>query len=143
MVENAVTLLIVEDDEIDFMGIQRAIKDLKINNPTVRAKDGLEALDILRGENGHEKLAKPAIILLDLNMPRMDGIQFLEAVRADNNLKNAVIFVLTTSDADQDIMSAYEHNVAGYIVKSDAQNSLKEAISMLDVYWTISLLPHK
>ena len=116
--ENAVTLLIVEDDEIDLMGIKRALKELRIKNPTIRAKDGVEALEILRGENGHEKLQKPYIILLDLNMPRMDGVQFLQAIRDDEALKKSVVFVLTTSDTDEDITSAYTHNVAGYIVKS-------------------------
>lgn len=135
------TLLIVEDDELDLMGIQRALKELKINNPMARAKDGLEALDMLKGQNGHEKLSKPYIILLDLNMPRMDGVEFLEAIRKDENLKRSVVFVLTTSDADTDIMRAYNYNIAGYIVKSDAKESFKEAISLLDAYWTIVLLP--
>ncbi len=135
------TLLIVEDDELDLMGIQRALKELKINNPMARAKDGLEALDMLKGQNGHEKLSKPYIILLDLNMPRMDGVEFLEAIRKDENLKRSVVFVLTTSDADTDIMRAYNYNIAGYIVKSDAKESFKEAISLLDTYWTIVLLP--
>lgn len=135
------TLLIVEDDELDLMGIQRALKELKINNPMARAKDGLEALDMLKGQNGHEKLSKPYIILLDLNMPRMDGVEFLEAIRKDENLKRSVVFVLTSSDADTDIMRAYNYHIAGYIVKSDAKESFKEAISLLDTYWTIVLLP--
>jgi CheY-like chemotaxis protein len=141
--ENAVTLLIVEDDEIDLMGIKRALKELRIKNPTIRAKDGVEALEILRGENGHEKLQKPYIILLDLNMPRMDGVQFLQAIRDDEALKKSVVFVLTTSDTDEDITSAYTHNVAGYIVKSDAKDSFREAMNMLDIYWTIVQLPEK
>lgn len=141
MLNNVVTLLIVEDDEVDLMGIHRALKDLKIKNPTIRAKDGLEALDILQGNNGHEKLAKPYIVLLDLNMPRMNGVQFLEAIRQDEELKRSVVFVLTTSDSDKDITKAYTHNVAGYIVKSDAKDSFREAVSLLDVYWTIVQLP--
>ncbi len=136
-----VTLLIVEDDEIDLMGIHRALRDLKISNPTVHAVDGIEALETLRGENGKTAVKRPYIILLDLNMPRMNGIQFLEEIRSDEALKDSVVFVLTTSDADADIISAYAFNVAGYIVKSDARESFKEAMDMLDVYWTIVALP--
>ena len=141
MTGQPVTLLIVEDDEIDLMGVHRALRDLKISNPTIHAVDGIEALEILRGENGHDAIKRPYIILLDLNMPRMNGIQFLETIRADDSLKNAVVFVLTTSDADTDIIGAYAFNVAGYIVKSDARESFREAMNMLDIYWTIVALP--
>lgn len=136
-----IKLLIVEDDDVDLMGIKRALKDLRINNPVLRARDGVEALEMLRGEGGHDALTGPYIILLDLNMPRMDGIEFLKEVRADERLKRAIVFVLTTSETDDDIVNAYAFNVAGYIVKSDAREGFREAISLLDLYWTIVALP--
>lgn len=136
-----VTLLIVEDDEIDVMGIQRALDSLKVANPLVVADDGIEALEILRGTNGREKLEQPFVILLDLNMPRMNGIEFLDEIRTDPELKKAIVFILTTSESDADIMQAYDYNVAGYIVKSDARASFMEAASLLSFYWTIVELP--
>lgn len=133
----AIKLFVIEDDEVDLMGIKRALRDLRITNEVVHARDGVEGLDILRGANGHDPLEGPFIILLDLNMPRMDGIEFLKEIRADETLKSAIVFVLTTSETDQDIIDAYSHNVAGYIVKSDAKEGFREAINLLDLYWTI------
>jgi len=131
----------VEDDEIDIKTIQRSIAELKLLNPLVVARDGIEGLEYLRGENGKLKVEGPRVVLLDLNMPRMGGLEFLEEVRKDPDLHSTVIFVLTTSDADQDIVSAYENNVAGYIVKSDSTASFVEAIRLIDFYWTIVQLP--
>ena len=141
MIGKPVTLLIVEDDEVDIMGIMRALKSLKISNPTITAKDGIEALEHLRGENGREKITGPYIILLDINMPRMDGLQFLKIIRADPDLKRAIVFMLTTSGTDSDIISAYDYNVAGYVVKSDPEASFREAAQLLNFYRTIVELP--
>ncbi len=141
MQSKPVTLLIVEDDEIDVMGIQRALNSLKVANPLVVADDGIEALEILRGTNGREKLEQPYVILLDLNMPRMNGVEFLDEIRTDPELKKSIVFILTTSESDSDIMQAYDYNVAGYIVKSDARASFMEAASLLSFYWTIVELP--
>jgi len=141
MSSRAVSLLIVEDDEVDLMGIKRALNDLKIANPIIHAKDGLDAIEKLRGENGQEKIEGPFIILLDLNMPRMNGVDFLADIRSDDELKASIVFVLTTSDADADIINAYNYNVAGYIVKSDAKDSFMEAARLLNFYWTIVELP--
>ena len=105
------------------------------------ARDGVEALEILRGENGHAKLPRPHLILLDLNMPRMNGIEFLEAVRADEDLRSAVVFMITTSKADEDRMRAYGHNVAGYIVKRDPANTFMEAVALLEHYWKVVEFP--
>jgi len=110
MLGKPVTLLIVEDDEVDVIGIMRALESLKIANPTIIANDGIEALEHLRGENGREKITGPYIILLDINMPRMSGLEFLEIIRSDPALKKSIVFMLTTSNADQDIVAAYEHN---------------------------------
>lgn len=136
-----VTFLLVEDDEVDVMGIQRAFEKLKIANPLVVAHNGLEALVVLRGEDGVEKLNKPYIILLDLNMPKMNGIEFLDEIRKDPDLKSSVVFVLTTSSHDVDRVSAYERNVAGYMVKAKPLESFMEAMSMLDHYWRVVQLP--
>ena len=108
-----VTILMVDDDDVDVLAVARALKRANINNPLVIAHDGQDALERLRAQ----QLAKPFLVLLDLNMPRMNGIEFLKSARQDESLKNSVIFVLTTSASQQDRDSAYEHNVAGYMVK--------------------------
>jgi len=135
------TFLLVEDDEVDVMHLQRSFKKLKIANPMLVANDGIEALEILRGENGHAKIGMPYIILLDLNMPRMSGLEFLKEIRNDPALKQSVIFVLTTSNDDQDKTKAFDNHVAGYIVKSEAGTSFFEALEMLDRYWRVVELP--
>ncbi|MGE4322202.1 MAG: response regulator [Sphingobium sp.] len=136
-----VNLLLVEDDEVDVQGLKRAFAKSRIANPITVARDGIEALEMLRGENGHEKLPKPHLILLDLNMPRMNGIEFLETIRADDDLKCSVVFMITTSKADEDKARAYGHNVAGYIVKQDPANTFMEAVSLLEHYWKIVEFP--
>lgn len=136
-----VNLLLVDDDEVDVQGLKRAFAKSKIGNPITVAHDGIEALEILRGENGRTKLAKPHLILLDLNMPRMNGIEFLEAIRADDELKSAVVFMVTTSKAEEDKARAYGHNVAGYIVKQDPAATFMQAVSLMEHYWKIVEFP--
>mgnify|MGYP000436346500 CR=1 FL=1 len=136
-----ITLLVVEDDDIDAEGIKRAFGKLKLTNPLIRAKDGVEALEYLRGTNGKEKLNKPYFVLLDLNMPRMSGLEFLEEIRNDSDLKDSVVLVLTTSSADKDQAAAYDKHVAGYIVKSDIQSSFLDVVEMLNCYWSLVSLP--
>jgi len=136
-----VTFLIVDDDDVDRKGLLRAMKQLRIANPVVEARDGIEALALLRGEDGAERVDPPYIILLDLNMPRMNGLEFLDAVRSDPELKPAVIFVLTTSMDENDRLAAYGRNIAGYIIKSDAGNSFREALGLIDHYWRVVELP--
>lgn len=136
-----VNLLLVEDDEVDVQGLKRAFNKSRIANPITVARDGIEALEILRGENGREKLPRPHLILLDLNMPRMNGIEFLENIRADDELKASVVFMITTSKADEDKARAYGHHVAGYIVKQDPANTFMEAVSLLEHYWKIVEFP--
>lgn len=141
MSHKEVTFLLVEDDEVDVMHLRRSFRKLKIANPMIVANDGIEALEILRGQNGQTQPGQPYIILLDLNMPRMSGLEFLKEVRDDPALKHSVIFVLTTSNDDQDKFKAYDKHVAGYIVKSDAGASFLEALEMLDRYWRVVELP--
>ncbi len=136
-----VKFLIVDDDEVSVMAIKRALKKLKIINPVTRARDGQQALNILRGECGEDTILPPYLVTLDLNMPRMDGFEFLEEVRHDPNLQRAVIFVLSTSDVPRDVAAAYANNVAGYIVKDDLGDSFVKALDMIDAYTKVVELP--
>ena len=141
MKTKTVTFLLVEDDDIDITALKRALKKAKFANPVRIARDGIEALDILRGTNDQERIESPYLILLDINMPRMNGIEFLKEMRADETLKSDIVFVLTTSSAEEDIVSAYNYNVAGYILKSNAAQSFQTAIDMLDSYWKVVEFP--
>lgn len=134
-----VTFLIVDDDHVSVMAIRRALTQLRFTNPIEVARDGQEALDRLRDPNGG--VPTPYIILLDLNMPRMGGLEFLSQVRRDQELRESVVFVLTTSDAPSDVADAYRHLVAGYIVKENTFATLRDAISMLGAYVQIVRLP--
>lgn len=136
-----VNLLLVEDDEVDIQGLKRAFAKSRIGNPITVARDGIEALEFLRGENGRPKLPKPHLILLDLNMPRMNGLEFLEAIRADEDLKRSVVFMITTSKAEEDKTRAYAQHVAGYIVKQDPANTFLQAVALLEHYWKIVEFP--
>jgi CheY-like chemotaxis protein len=124
MTNKTVHFLVVEDDEVDVKALKRAFKELHLANPVRFARDGIEALEILRGENGQEKLEKPYLVLLDLNMPRMNGIEFLDEVREDPEHHCALVFVLTTSSAEEDRIKSYDKNVAGYMLKSNAGDTL-------------------
>ena len=119
-----IKFLLVEDNDLDAEKIYRSMRKLALDNPVIRARDGIEALDILRGHNGKVKLTQPYIILLDLNMPRMDGIEFLKHLRGDSQLKNAYVYVLTTSDRPRDMATAHQYQVAGYIVKDLTKKSV-------------------
>lgn len=127
-----VTFLIVDDDEVAIMGMRRAIKKLALDNPIEEARNGEEALEILRRND--DVLRRPYLVTLDLNMPRMGGLEFLSEVRNDPALQDAIIFVMTTSDAPNDITAAYAKNIAGYILKDNAFETLKRALSLLDFY---------
>jgi len=141
MESRTVSILLIEDDDIDAEGIERAFKKQKIANPITRASDGIEALAHLRGESAAGTLESPYIILLDINMPRMNGHEFLKEVRADDKLNHCVIFVLTTSDDERDIEQAYEQHVAGYIVKSRAGEDFSALVGLVDHYWRYVELP--
>lgn len=133
-----VNILLVDDDDVDVKAVVRALKQLKIANPMVRAKDGIEALEMLRSE---DQVPPPYLILLDINMPRMNGIEFLDELRQDSALSSAIVFVLTTSQADEDKMAAYSKHVAGYIVKKQVGDGFMKVMQMLDHYWRVVELP--
>jgi CheY-like chemotaxis protein len=139
MKDNKISLMLVDDDEVDVMSVQRAFKKINITNPLYIAHNGVEALALLRGENGPK--IRPAIILLDLNMPRMGGLEFLETLRADPELKSICVIVLTTSRNERDKMQAFDYNVAGYIVKPITPGDFVEAMATFNKYWTLSETP--
>ncbi len=136
-----VSILLVEDDEVDVMAVRLALKQLKIANPFFRAIDGIDALEMLRGTNGKTQVPQPNIILLDLNMPRMGGLEFLDELRADPALRSSIVFVMTTSTAEEDRFRAYNKNIAGYVLKSSAAHTFIEAVTMLDHYWRVIEFP--
>ena len=136
-----VNVLLVEDNDVDREGLHRAFRRHRIANPIWDAVDGIEALATLRGQDGRDRIPRPYIVLLDINMPRMNGIEFLRELRADNELHDSVVFVLTTSKSDEDKMAAYDANVAGYIVKSDIGAGFIGMVTLLDHYWKVVALP--
>ncbi|GAA0891330.1 response regulator [Fulvivirga kasyanovii] len=131
-------ILLVEDDEVDIRNVERAFKKNNISNPLHIARNGLEALNMLKGSNGVEKLdPTPKVILLDLNMPKMGGLEFLQTIRKDPDLKTTSVFVMTTSDEESDKFAAYNLNVAGYILKPLSFERFVKAVSILNHYWTL------
>ena len=135
--EKLINILLVEDDEVDIMNVQRAFRKNKINNPLFIAHNGLEALEMLRSGN----IPKPHVILLDINMPKMNGLEFLQELRSDENLKRISIFVMTTSNEESDIINAYNLNVAGYILKPLSFEKFLNSMSTLNSYWKLCERP--
>jgi CheY-like chemotaxis protein len=131
-------ILLVEDDEVDVMNVQRSFKKNNISNPLYVAGNGVEALEMMR--NGSVP-AQNRLILLDINMPKMNGIEFLRAVRADPALRSSSVVVLTTSNDDRDRMESYELNVAGYLLKPVTFSSFVELMQTLNKYWMLVEMP--
>ena len=131
-------ILLVEDDEVDVMNVKRAFTKHNITNPLFVAGDGLEALEVLRSNDF--PLGR-RIVLLDLNMPRMNGIEFLREVRNDPQLAATPIVVLTTSNDDRDKIDAYNLNVAGYLLKPVTFESFCDLMVTLNKYWSLVELP--
>ena len=136
-----INILLVEDDDGDAKAILRAFQKTKIANKILRVVDGIEALDILKGTNGKERIKTPYIMLVDLNMPRMNGIQLIKAVREDPEIHQSIVFVLTTSSRDEDKTASYDLNVSGYIVKSTAGQDFLNLVNLVDCYWRIVEMP--
>ena len=136
--EKYLNILLVDDDEVDCMNVQRAFRKSNIANPLTIAHNGVEALDMLRGTNGCEKIEpSPKIILLDINMPKMNGLEFLREIRADKELHNISVFVMTTSNDEKDRFEAYNNNVAGYIIKPISFENFVTAVSTLNSFWQL------
>jgi CheY-like chemotaxis protein len=142
MEEKIIHIMLVEDDVVDIMNVKRAFKKNNINNPLHIANNGLEALDMLKGRNGVPKLNPvPKIVLLDINMPKMNGIELLKEMRADDELKSISVFIMTTSNEDSDKFEAYSLNVAGYILKPINFEKFVTAVSTLKNFWKMIELP--
>lgn len=129
--------LLVEDDQVDVMTIKRALRDIHVLNPLVHVENGEDALAYLRDPVN----TKPCIILLDLNMPIMSGIEFLQVVKQDADLRRFPVIVLTTSEEQQDKVNSFNLGVAGYMAKPVDYKQFVEVMRSIDLYWSISELP--
>ncbi len=136
---NSKPVLLVEDERVDAMMVTRALKELKVTNTLVHTNNGKEALEYLK--DGSNK--KPCVILLDLNMPETNGVEFLRIVKANEKLKVIPIVVLTASTEEQDVIESFNLSVAGYIVKPVDYKKFVEAIRTVAMYWTLSELPEE
>ena len=130
-------ILLVEDDQVDKMTVVRALKEIHVTNPLVHRENGEEAVHYLQDAASE----KPCIILLDLNMPIMNGLEFLKAVKNDDKLKRIPIVVLTTSEEQQDKINSFDLGVAGYMAKPVDYRQFVEVMRSIDAYWTISEMP--
>jgi CheY-like chemotaxis protein len=138
LAERILNILLVEDDQVDVMNVRRAFEKNHIANPLYVATNGLDALDMLRSSLvPHER----RIILLDLNMPKMNGLEFLRELRADSTLQSTPVIVLTTSNDERDKIEAYNLNVAGYLLKPVTFINFVEVMGALTKYWTLVELP--
>ena len=134
-------LLLVEDDDVAAEAVIRGLHRHAMDWPVIPAEDGNVALQILRGTHTDRRIANPYLVLLDLNMPRMNGFEFLAALRADTELHDTVVFVLTTSSAETDRSRAYRENIAGYIVKSAIGPQCSGLARFLSEYRGVVQLP--
>ncbi len=130
-------ILLVEDDTVDAMTVKRALKEINITNKLYIVNDGEDALTFLK--NPENQI--PGIILLDLNMPRMNGIEFLKIAKKDDTIKRIPVVVLTTSREDQDKVDSFNLGVSGYMVKPVDYRKFVEVIKTINLYWTLSELP--
>ncbi|MGI6486947.1 MAG: response regulator [Syntrophomonadaceae bacterium] len=130
-------VLLVEDDRVDALTVKRALKELKVTNELIIRENGEEALEYLRNPQNQ----MPAIILLDINMPRMNGIEFLQAAKSDDNIKKIPVIVLTTSNEETDKIQSFNLGVAGYMVKPVDYQKFVDVVRVIDLYWTLSELP--
>ena len=131
------SIMLVEDDQVDTMTVRRAIKELHVTNPLQHLENGEEALSYLRNPANPQ----PCLILLDLNMPIMGGIEFLQIAKKDEALKGIPVVVLTTSEEQEDKVESFQLGVAGYMRKPVDYPNFVEMIRTIDAYWTISELP--
>lgn len=135
---NVLNILLVEDDDVDVMNVRRAFAKHHITNPLFVARDGVEALEKLRDS---EIPKGRRLVLLDLNMPRMNGIEFLRELRNDPQLAPTPVVVLTTSNDDQDKVEAYHLNVAGYLLKPVTFINFCDVMVTLNKYWSLVEMP--
>ena len=135
------SILLVEDDEVDIMNIERAFKKNNIQNPLFIARNGIEALEMLRKPDQFGIKVCPQFVILDLNMPKKGGLEFLHDIRTDEALRSLTVFVMTTSNDHKDKVSAFQHNVAGYIIKPLSFVEFVHSIGTLNQFINICELP--
>ena len=131
-------ILLVEDDDVDAMTVKRAFSDLKITNPLIRKFNGEEALEYLQDQTN----TMPCLIFLDLNMPKMNGIEFLKIAKTAEGLRKIPVVVLTTSKSDEDRVESFGLSIAGYMIKPTDYKKFVDTIRIIDLYWTLSELPN-
>ena len=130
-------VLLVEDDKVDALTVKRAFKDLNISNNLVFAGNGEEALNYLSDSEND----KPCLILLDINMPKMNGIEFLKIFKANDKLNRIPVIVVTTSKEDSDKIEMFELSVSGYMIKSLEYREFLGTIKTIQSYWSLSKFP--
>lgn len=136
MLDKDAVILLVEDDRVDVMTVKRALQKNHVSNPLYVARTGVEALGMLRGD-GFEKIEPmPSLILLDLNLPKMGGIEFLKELRADPDLRSLPVIVLTSSNEPSDRAAAFEYDVEDYIVKPHSFDEFSSAMATILAYWS-------
>jgi CheY-like chemotaxis protein len=133
-----VQFLIVDDDEVDVRTIQRAFEKNRVSNPMTVASDGQEALEHLR--SGRIPLSS-LVVLLDINMPRMGGLELLRTMRQDPALASVIVVLLTISADEQDVLEAYKLNAAGYLHKPVQFEDFVVIMGTLHKYWSIVEIP--
>ncbi len=138
-----VTVLQVDDSSFDRMMLSRAFKEGNLPYKLVSAKNGLEALELLRGSENQVPARGPCIILLDLNMPRMSGLSFLEELRGDPELKSSIVFAMSTSNHPEEIERCYEYGIAGFLDKDKVGSEYEQLISMIDKFINIIVFPNE
>jgi CheY-like chemotaxis protein len=135
---NDKSILLVEDDRVDAMTVRRAFSDLRVTNKLITVGNGEEALAFL--QNG--KNDRPCLILLDINMPKMNGIEFLKIAKNDHALKAIPVVILTTSQEERDRMEGFNNGVAGYMIKPVDYLQFVETMRTIQMYWTLSEMPN-
>lgn len=138
---STLSILLIEDDDVAAESVKRSLAKMGVPFPVVWAEDGLVALAVLRGQDPQRHVSRPLVILLDLNMPRMNGFEFLQQLRADPDLQDEVVFVLTTSDVDADRTRAYHEQIAGYMVKAAVGPQFFKLAQLLLSYASAVKLP--
>ena len=130
-------ILLVEDDSVDAMTVKRAMRDLQVNHSVIHSVNGEEAMKYLTSPD----MEKPFVILLDLNMPKMNGIEFLKVMKTHPELKTIPVIVLTTSKERRDILDSFEFGASGYMIKPVDYSKFVEILSRIMLYWSSNELP--
>ncbi|MBM0232174.1 response regulator [Micromonospora sp. STR1_7] len=139
-----VRILVVDDDPGDVLMIEEALADSDVDKVIDVVSDGEEAMEFLRAEGRHEQARRPDVILLDLNMPRMDGRQVLGAVKQDEDLRTIPIVVLTTSNADTDIVGSYTLQANAYVTKPIDLDDFNDVVRRIDEFFgRVVVLPKR